>query len=89
VIPLKKDQNGIIYLKNYGKINLKLKEYMDNAQITRNALARSINTRFEVIDKWYNNKVENIDLDILSRICFVLSCDIKDILEYKRPDNEE
>lgn len=86
---MKKDQNGIVYLKNYGKINLKLKEYIDNANITRKALARSINTRFEVIDKWYNNKVENIDLDILSRICFVLSCDVKDILEYKHPDKEE
>lgn len=85
---MKKDQNGIIYLKNYGKINLKLKEYMDNAGITRNALARRINTRFEVIDKWYNNKVENIDMDILARICFVLACNINDVLEYKRPDEE-
>lgn len=68
---MKKYDDGIVYLKEYGKINLKLKEYMDERKITRNALAKRVNTRFEVIDKWYNNRIENIDLDILARICFV------------------
>lgn len=83
---MKKYDDGIVYLKEYGKINLKLKEYMDERKITRNALAKHVNTRFEVIDKWYNNRIENIDLDILARICFVLSCDTNDILKYEKPD---
>lgn len=83
---MKKYDDGIVYLKEYGKINLKLKEYMDEHKITRNSLAKRVNTRFEVIDKWYNNRIENIDLDILARICFVLSCDINDILKYEKPD---
>ena len=83
---MKKYDNGIVYLKEYGKINLKLKEYMDERKITRNALAKRVNTRFEVIDKWYNNRIENIDLDILARICFVLSCDTNDILKYEKTD---
>lgn len=83
---MKKYDDGIVYLKEYGKINLKLKEYMDERKITRNALAKRVNTRFEVMDKWYNNRIENIDLDILARICFVLSCDTNDILKYEKPD---
>lgn len=83
---MKKYDDGIVCLKEYGKINLKLKEYMDEHKITRNALAKRVNTRFEVIDKWYNNRIENIDLDILARICFVLSCDINDILKYEKSD---
>lgn len=83
---MKNYDDGIVYLKEYGKINLKLKEYMDERKITRNALAKRVNTRFEVIDKWYNNRIENIDLDILARICFVLSCDTNDILKYEKPD---
>ena len=83
---MKKYDDGIVYLKEYGKINLKLKEYMDERKITRNALAKRVNTRFEVIDKWYNNRIENIYLDILARICFVLSCDTNDILKYEKPD---
>ena len=83
---MKKYDDGIVYLKEYGKINLKLKDYMDERKITRNALAKRVNTRFEVIDKWYNNRIENIDLDILARICFVLSCDTNDILKYEKTD---
>ncbi len=55
---------------------------MEERNITRNALAKAINARFEVIDKWYNNEVERIDADILARICFVLECAPGDILKY-------
>lgn len=62
---------------------------MDAKGITRNKLARSINARFEVVDKWYNNDVEKMDLDILARICFILNCSISDLLEYEKPENEQ
>ena len=55
---------------------------MDEHHISRNSLARAINTRFEVIDKWYSGHVEKIDTDILARICFVLDCTPNDIIEY-------
>ena len=83
---MKTNDKKIIYLRDYGKVTLKLKELIDKKGITRNSLAERINTRFEVIDRWYKNSVESIDLDILSRICFVLSCDVSDIIEYKKPD---
>lgn len=39
-------------------IEIHLKDYMDVKNITRNALARAINTRFEVIDKWYSGHID-------------------------------
>ncbi len=71
----------VIIIKDYDNIKIKLKEVMDSKGITRGSLARSINTRFEVIDKWYNGNIEKIDLDILARICFVLDCEVEDILK--------
>lgn len=75
-------ENELYLIKNYGHIEIHLKKYMDENQITRNALARAINTRFEVIDKWYNGHVEKIDADILARICYVLNCTPGDIIHY-------
>ena len=75
-------ENNLYIIKDYGHIEIRLKEYMDHNGISRNALARSINTRFEVIDKWYNGKVEKIDADILARICCVLKCHPEDIIKY-------
>ncbi len=77
------NENSIVITKDYGCICLHLKELMDKKGISRNNLARSINVRFEVIDRWYNGNLEKIDLDILARICYVLKCDASDIIEYK------
>lgn len=75
-------ENELYTLNHYGHIEINLREYMDQNQITRNALVRAIDTRFEVINKWYNGHVEKIDADILARICFVLSCEPGDIIRY-------
>ena len=75
-------ENELYTINNYGRIEINLKEYMDARNITRNALARAVNTRFEVIDKWYHGHVEKIDADILARICFVLDCSPGNIIRY-------
>ena len=59
---------------------------MDARGISRNALARAINARFEVVDKWYKGSVEKIDADVLARICFVLECTPGDVIRYIDPD---
>ena len=55
---------------------------MDSRHITRNYLAKASNTRFEVINKWYQNQVEKMDLDILARIFYELAGTQADIIEY-------
>ncbi len=79
-------EQSIFTMKDYGRIRIHLKEIMDKNSITRTALARSIDTRYEVINKWYNGEVERVDLDILARICFVLNCKIADILVYEKTE---
>lgn len=75
-------QNQIISIKNYGHIHITLKGIMDDRGITRNALARAINARFKVVDKWNHDHVEKIDADVLARICFALDCAPEDIIKY-------
>ena len=54
------NEHGIFLIQDYGKIELRLREVMDARGINRNRLARLVNTRYEVIDKWYKNQVEKI-----------------------------
>lgn len=76
---------SIITIVEYGRINIKLKEYIDKRGITRNYICQATNTRYEVINKWYNNEVERMDLDVLARICYALDCSPEDIIEYDKP----
>ncbi len=76
--------NTLFTIHDYGHIRIILKEVMDERHITRNALARAINARFEVVDKWYHGNVEKIDADVLARICFVLECTPADIIIYEK-----
>lgn len=79
-------KNELFTMNQYGKITIDIKTFMDEKHINRNMLARAINTRFEVIDKWYGGCVEKIDADILARICFVLECSPGDIIRYDKKD---
>lgn len=76
------ETQSVVLMQNYGRVRIKLRQVMDARGISRNRLARMVNTRYEVIDKWYQGSLEKIDADILARICFVLRCQVKDILEY-------
>ena len=76
-------EQGVLLIQEYGRVELRLRELMDQRGISRNRMARLVNTRYEVIDKWYKNQVEKIDADILARICFVLRCGVGDLLVYR------
>ena len=83
------DKTSFSVSKNYGHMEVRLKEYLDRRNITRYALANAANVRFEVIDRWYKGKIDRIDRDILARICLVLHCEVGDILAYIPPETTE
>ena len=73
-------------IREYGRIVLSLDKLMDERKITRNKLAKLIDVRFEVVDRFYEGSLERLDLDILAKICFVLDCNVCDLVSYKAPE---
>ena len=70
----------------YGCTKVKLAEMLDSRGITRNRLHTLTGVKYEVIDRYYKgNNVELVDLDFLSKVCYVLNCSISDLLEYQPP----
>lgn len=76
--------DSVLTIKEYGKVKICLKELLDEKEITRNALVKSIDTNFEVIDKWCKGNMERMDLDLLARICYALGCEPADIIKYDK-----
>lgn len=73
---------SVVNINSYGTISVHLKEIIEKKNITRYRLAKLADTRFEVVEKWCNGSVERIDLDVLARFCYILNCEISDIIEY-------
>ena len=81
-------ERAVLVRADYGHVELRLKEVMDERGISRNQLAKLIDARFEVVGKWYKGEVEKMDLDILARICYALDCTTEDLIRYV-PGGEE
>ena len=75
-------EKAVLIRADYGRVELRLKEIMDERCISRNQLAKRIDARFEVVGKWYKGEVEKMDLDILARICYALDCTTEDLIKY-------
>ena len=84
---------GIIHYHaddEYGSIKVKLAEVMDSQGITRNRLRELTGTKYDVITRYYKgDSVQMVDLDFLSKVCYVLNCRIEDLLEYHPPENQD
>ena len=77
-----KELRSVVSLSSYGNISIHLKELIEEKGITRYRLAKLADTRFEVVEKWCSGTVERIDSDVLARFCYILDCEITDIIKY-------
>ena len=67
---------NIYTLKDYGKVEIVLKNILDKKGISRNKLSTMIAANYNLVNRYYNNKV--------IRICYALNCEVSDILKYKK-----
>lgn len=77
-------ESSIFSMREYGRVIINIKDIMEKRKITRNKLAKLTGATFNVINRYYNNELYRIDLDVIARICYVLDCEIVDIIEYKK-----
>lgn len=67
---------------DYGVIEFKLKDLMDKKNITINQMSRKINVAYDIVKKYYYGDNYSISLDILKKFCYILECNIDDIIKY-------
>jgi len=80
-------KRGILELKDYGKVEIKLSSIMDKQNISIYQMSKLTFLKHSTVKNYYNNcPLTRVDLDVISKFCYVLNCKVEDILEYKYPD---
>ncbi len=72
-----------IKANEYGGFRLALKELMDDKDISINEMSRYAKVRYETVRKYYNNDCYWYDAEILAKFCYVLECNINELLIYE------
>ena len=77
---------GIVELVNYGKVEIKLRSIMDKKNISIYQMTKLTSLKHSTVKSYYNNcPLTRVDLDVISKLCYVLNCNVEDIIEYVYP----
>lgn len=67
---------------DYGEIRIHLKEILKERDISLNQLSFRAEMQRTQLRNYRDNKIQRLDIDILKRLCYVLDCDLHDLIEY-------
>ena len=73
---------GIIELKDYGKVEIKLSSIMDKNNINIYQMSKYTDLKYSIFNYYNNCPFIRVGLDIISKFCYILNCNIEDILKY-------
>lgn len=67
-------------------VYMRLAELLEERGISRTKLTYDLNLQRSNVNRYYNNKAQRYDGELLARLCEYLDCDISDLLELKEKD---
>lgn len=72
---------------DYVEIRIHLKEILEERNISLNQLSFRAEMQRTQLRNYRDNKIQRLDIDILKRLCYVLDCDLHDLIEYIPAEN--
>ena len=66
-----------------GKIVIHLDQLLKEKGLSKNKFAQRAELQRTQLNRYMNNEVALVSVDVLARMCSVLECSISDILEYR------
>lgn len=70
-------------LEETGVVFLTLNKIMDKQNISVYRMSKLSSIKYDVVSNYYNNRVHIYNADILAKFCYVLKCNIADIITYE------
>lgn len=82
---MEKSVEGLLVQSQYGKLVLKLDEVRKSRNLSKNKLSNLMGVSYGILLRYCNGeRFGLVDFDFLARACYVLNCDISDLIEYRR-----
>ena len=72
-----------------GEIKIHLDELIEQRGVSLNQLSFRTEMQRSQLRNYRDNKIQRLDIDILRRLCYVLECDLTEVIEYIPPLREE
>lgn len=69
-------------MNRYGTIKINLATLIKESGLSKNKLSHLAEMERTQINRYCNNKVTRLDIDVLARLCTALDCKIGDLLEF-------
>ncbi len=69
-------------MAQFGSIKIKLAEQLERTGLSKNKLSQRSEMQRSQINRYCNNTITRLDVDVLARLCTVLECNIEDLLEF-------
>ncbi len=73
----------------YGTIRINLAKLIEKSGISKNKLSQRAEMQRTQLNRYCNNDIARLDIDVLARLCSVLDCEIGDLLEFVPPDKSD
>jgi len=68
--------------RDFGFVRIKVDEMIEKQGISKNKLSQRAEMQRTQLNRYCNNNISRLDIDVLARLCSILKCSISDILEY-------
>jgi putative transcriptional regulator len=71
-------------MQDFGRVIFKIEQVLEDKNISKNKLEKEASLQRTQLNSYCNNIVKRVDLTTIAKICYVLDCEIADIMEYVR-----
>ena len=75
--------------QDFGNVTIKILDILNEKELSKNKLAQMAQMERTQLNRYCNNQVRLIDLNVLARLCTALDCKIEDILEFTPPHSKK
>lgn len=73
-------------MEKCGTVKINLAKLIEESGISKNKLSQRAEMQRTQLNRYCNNTIARLDIDVLARLCTVLGCEIGDLLEFVPPE---